>query len=161
MGITSIKTLSMNPHFYSLLIQSFLTGYNNSCKIKMAFLVLPILLYSDSREKLIYANDRSRIDTLFQYSKEIRQCKISGRTRMASFVDRYNLLMPYCKDALIILSSEKKIAVLELEIMLIEKIEYKSFDGSIKEWLKCAYNLGRVFSKSSEEQVSFYLGVNE
>ena len=160
MGITSIKTLSMNPHFYSLLIQSFLTGYNNACRIKTAFLVLPILLHSDSCEKLLNANARSRIDTLFQSTNEIRQYEISGKTRMASFVERHNLLMPYCKDALIILSSENKIAVIGLELVLIEKIEYKNYDGSIKELLKCAYNLGRVFSKSSEEQVSFYLGVN-
>lgn len=160
MGITSIKTLSMNSHFYSLLIQSFLTGYNKACRIKTAFLVLPILLHSDSREKLINANTRSRMDTLFQSTKEIRQYEISGKIRMASFVERYNLLMPYCKDALIILSSENKITVSGLELVLIEKNEYKNYDGSIKEWLKCAYNLGRVFSKSSEEQVSFYLGVN-
>lgn len=82
MGITSIKTLSMNPHFYSLLIQSFLTGYNNACRIKTAFLVLPILLHSDSREKLLNANARSRIDTLFQSTKEIRQYEISGKTEL-------------------------------------------------------------------------------
>ena len=56
----------MNPHFYSLLMQSFLSGYEKPCEIKLPFMAIPILLYAESREKLVNANRRSRIDTLFQ-----------------------------------------------------------------------------------------------
>ena len=55
----------MNPHFYSLLMQSFLSGYEKPCEIKLPFMAIPILLYAESREKLVNANRRSRIDTLF------------------------------------------------------------------------------------------------
>ena len=42
MSINNIKKLSMNPHFYSLLMQSFLSGYEKPCEIKLPFMAIPI-----------------------------------------------------------------------------------------------------------------------
>ena len=139
MSITNIKKLSMNTHFYSLLIQGFLSGYDKPCEMKLPFMALPILLYVESREKLVTANKRSRIDTLFQSSQIIEESKISGKTRLSGYVDRYNSLKPYCKEALIILSSEDKIVFNNHKIRLIKKIEYKNFEGTIRDWIKCAF----------------------
>ena len=108
----------MNPHFYSLLMQSFLSGYEKPCEIKLPFMAIPILLYAESREKLVNANRRSRIDTLFQSPQIIDERKISGKTRLSGYVDRYNSLKPYCKEAIIILFSER----LSLSRKLITKI---------------------------------------
>lgn len=108
MSINNIKKLSMNPHFYSLLMQSFL----------------------------------------------------SGKTRLSGYIDRYNSLKPYCKEAIIILSSEGKIAFNNHKIVLIKKIDYKDFEGAIKDWIKCAFYLGVVFSKTTEDHLSFFLGVD-
>lgn len=150
----------MNPHFYSLLMQSFLSGYEKPCEIKLPFMAIPILLYAESREKLVNANKRSRIDTLFQSPQTINENKISGKTRLSGYVDRYNSLKPYCKEAIIILSSEKKIAIEKHKIFLLQKIDYKGFEGDIREWIKCAFYLGVVFSKSTEDHLSFFLGVD-
>lgn len=160
MSINNIKKLSMNPHFYSLLIQSFLSGYEKPCEIKLPFMAIPILLYSESREKLVNANKRSRIDTLFQSSQVIEDNKISGRTRLSGYIDRYNSLKQYCKEALIILSSEDKIVLDDYKIILTRKIDYKKFEGTIKDWIKCAFYLGVVFSKTTDEHLSFFLGVD-
>lgn len=160
MSITNIKKLSMNTHFYSLLIQGFLSGYDKPCEMKLPFMALPILLYVESREKLVTANKRSRIDTLFQSSQIIEESKISGKTRLSGYVDRYNSLKPYCKEALIILSSEDKIVFNNHKIRLIKKIEYKNFEGTIRDWIKCAFYLGAVFSKTTEDHLSYYLGVD-
>lgn len=160
MSINYIKRLSMNPHFYSLLMQSFLSGYEKPCEIKLPFMAIPILLYAESREKLVNANKRSRIDTLFQSPQTINENKISGKTRLSGYVDRYNSLKPYCKEAIIILSSEKKIAIEKHKIFLLQKIDYKGFEGDIREWIKCAFYLGVVFSKATEDHLSFFLGVD-
>lgn len=160
MSIINIKKLSMNTHFYSLLIQGFLSGYDKPCEMKLPFMALPILLYVESREKLVTANKRSRIDTLFQSSQIIEESKISGKTRLSGYVDRYNSLKPYCKEALIILSSEDKIVFNNHKIRLIKKIEYKNFKGTIRDWIKCAFYLGVVFSKTTEDHLSYYLGVD-
>ena len=150
----------MNPHFYSLLIQSFLSGYEKPCEIKLTFMAIPILLYAESREKLINANKRSRIDTLFHSSQTIGENKISGKTRLSGYVDRYNLLKQYCKEAIIILSSEKKIVLKDHKIFLIQKNDYKNFKGNIREWIRGAFYLGVVFSKATEDHLSFFLGVD-
>ena len=112
------------------------------------------------QEKLVNANRRSRIDTLFQSPQIIDERKISGKTRLSGYVDRYNSLKPYCKEAIIILSSEGKIAFNNHKIVLIKKIDYKDFEGAIKDWIKCAFYLGVVFSKTTEDHLSFFLGVD-
>lgn len=150
----------MNTHFYSLLIQGFLSGYGKPCEIKLAFMALPVLLYAESREKLVTANKRSRIDTLFQSPQNVGENKISGKTRLSGYVDRYNMLKPYCKETLIILFSEDKIVINNRKILLIKEIEYKNYEGTIKEWIKCAFYLGVVFSKTNEDHLSYFLGVD-
>ena len=124
MSISNIRKLSMNPHFYSLLIQSFLSGYEKPCEIKLPFMALPILLYSESRDKLVNASVRSRIDTLFQSPQIVEENVISGKTRLSGYLDRYNSVKSSCKKAIIILSSEDKIAINEHKIILLQKIDY-------------------------------------
>ncbi len=160
MSINNIKKLSMNPHFYSLLIQSFLSGYEKPCEMKLPFMAIPILLYAESREKLVTANKRSRIDTLFQSSQIVEESKISGRTRLSGYIDRYNSLKPYCKEAIIILSSADKIVIDNHKIVLIQEVNYKNFEGIIRDWIKCAFYLGIVFSKTTKDHLSFFLGVD-
>ena len=151
----------MNPHFYSLLIQSFLSGYEKPCEIKLPFMALPILLYSESRDKLVNASVRSRIDTLFQSPQIIEENVISGKTRLSGYLDRYNSVKSFCKQAIIILSSEDKIVINEHKIILLQKIDYKIYKNTmVREWLKCAFYLGVVFSKTTEDHLSYYLGVN-
>ena len=79
MSISHIKCLSLNPHFYALLIQAFLSGYEKPCEVKLPFMALPILMYAESREKLTTANSRSRIDTLFRSPQPIGVAKFLGK----------------------------------------------------------------------------------
>lgn len=159
MSISKIKTLSLNPHFYSLLMQSFLSGYGKPCELRLAFMSIPILLYSDSRDKLKNANKASRIDTLFKSPQFIREVSISGKTRLSGYLERYDYLKPYCKEAIIILASEKKLAIEGKNLVLLQKLDYKKFNGIVKEWMKCAFYLGVIFSKSTVDHLSYFLGI--
>ena len=160
MSIENIKRLSMNTHFYSLLIQSFLTGYEKPCELKLVFMALPILIHKESREKLCNANIKSRIDTLFQSELVVGNSKISGRTRLTGYIDRYNALKPYSKESIIILCSENKVVINnEHKLIVVKKIDYKSFSGIVKNWVKCAYYLGIIFSKTTDDHLSYFLGV--
>lgn len=160
MSIENIKRLSMNTHFYSLLIQSFLTGYEKPCEFKLVFMALPILIHKESREKLCNANIKSRIDTLFQSEQVVGNSKISGRTRLTGYIDRYNALKPYSKESIIILCSENKVVINnEHKLIVVKKIDYKSFFGIVKNWVKCAYYLGIIFSKTTDDHLSYFLGV--
>lgn len=160
MSIENIKRLSMNTHFYSLLIQSFLTGYEKPCELKLVFMALPILIHKESREKLCNANIKSRIDTLFQSEQVVGNSKISGRTRLTGYIDRYNALKPYSKESIIILCSENKVVINnEHKLIVVKKFDYKSFSGIVKNWVKCAYYLGIIFSKTTDDHLSYFLGV--
>ena len=160
MSIENIKRLSMNTHFYSLLIQSFLTGYEKPCELKLVFMALPILIHKESREKLCNANIKSRIDTLFQSEQVVGNSKISGRTRLTGYIDRYNALKPYSKESIIILCSENKVVINnEHKLIVVKKIDYKSFSGIVKNWVKCANYLGIIFSKTTDDHLSYFLGV--
>lgn len=159
MSVSKIKSLSVNPHFYALLLQGFLSGYEKPCEIKLLFWALPILLTGDSRKKLETANKNSRFGTLFQTPISIEDEKISGKTRLSGYIDKYNSIKPFCKEAIIILSSEGKIILNDFKITLVENIDYKNFDGSVKSWVKSAFYLGIIFSKATDDLLSYFLGV--
>ena len=98
--------------------------------------------------------------TLFQSDQVVGDSKISGRTRLTGYIDRYNALKPYSKESIIILCSENRVAINnEYKLIVLKKIEYKSFSGIVKKWLKCAYYLGLIFSKTTGDHLSYFLGV--
>lgn len=160
MSIKHIKNISMNPHFYAFLMQCFLSGYGKPCDIKSPFVAVPILLYSESREKLVNANKKSRIETLFESPKMVEDSLISGKTRFSGYLERYNYLQSHCKKAMIILASEDKIIIEKKKIILIKEIDYRKFSGAIRDWAKCAYYLGILFAKTTEEHLNYFLGVD-
>lgn len=159
MSIRQIKKLSMNEHYYALMLQCFLTGYGSPCHLKMAFMSLPILMYSESREKLKTANKASRIDTVFSSKQQVQGADISGRERLSGYAQRYDMLLPYCKKAVIILSSEGKASITGREISLLKTSDYKAYTGEVREWLRCAFYLGMLFSKTTYDHLAYYLGV--
>lgn len=159
MSIRQIKKLSMNEHYYALMLQCFLSGYGRPCQLKMAFMSLPILMYSESREKLKTANKASRIDTIFSSKQQVQGVDISGRERLSGYAYRYEMLLPYCKKAVIILSSEGKASITGSEINLLKFSDYRAYAGEVKEWLRCAYYLGILFSKTTYDHLAYYLGV--
>lgn len=53
-------------------------------------MAIPTLLYAESREKLVNANRRSRIDTLFQSPQIIDESKIPCRTNRNDILSDFN-----------------------------------------------------------------------
>lgn len=160
MNIENIKTLSMNPHFFKHLIICFLSGYGKPCDLKLIFMILPILLYSPSREKLTTAKSTSRLESLFKAQVDVDgNIKLSGKTRLSGFLSRYDMLQPATKQALIILHNEELISIEGRYIRANRATSYKDYNKSISSWMKSAYYLGVVFSKSTEDHISFFLGV--
>ncbi|WP_297430410.1 three component ABC system middle component [Clostridium sp.] len=161
MSIEHIQRLSMNPHFYGVLLQAFLSGYNKPCDVRSVFMALPILLYSESRKKLLRANNRSKMETLFNSSEVIGEdFNISGKVRLSGYIQRFEELKTSCKKALIILYSDKKIFLSNYKIILIKPVSYSDYEGTIKNWIRAAYYLGIVFAKTSEDHLNYFLGVD-
>ncbi len=151
MSIENIKILSNNPHFSALLLQSFLTGYEKSCDMALLGIVLPILFNVNARNKLERANMKSSVNSLFLFSQQGTQ--LSGQANLAGFWNRYEILRENTNYAIIILSSEGKIELQNSYITLKQLIQYENYDGSVKLWLRCAYYLGVVLNKASNEEI--------
>lgn len=160
MSISKIKELSMNPHFYALLMQGVLSGYEKPCTIKLLFMSLSILLHDESRDKLYCAKTNSSFSSLFESGLVVEEKKLSGKVRLVGFLERYNFLIPYCKEAIIILFSENKIEFNDYKIINKEKINYKTYNGIMKKWMKTAIYLGKLLSNTTNETLSYFLGVN-
>ena len=162
MSIEHIQILSMNSHFYGMLLQGFLSGYNKPCEARLVVMALPILLYSESRKKLSNANSRSKMETLFnKYEKLDNDMKISGKVRLSGYLKRFEELKIYSKKSLIILYSEKKVIIKENKIFLLKPIKYLDFGSTVREWIKAAHYLGVVFAKSNEDHLHYFLGVDK
>lgn len=149
----------MNSHFLALLVQNFLTGYNKPCELRLPFMALPILLYKDSREKLLHANRNSKLESLFKSSQKTNEYNISDKTRLSGFVSRYEMLKDYGKKTIIILASEEKIVIRDYKIILLQPADYNQYQGSVRTWTRCAYYLGNVFAKTNEDHLAYFLGV--
>lgn len=143
------------------IIQHFLDGYNSPVDFDIMFYILPIILYEDSREKLVKANNRCRLDTLFGkkdiFANDIG-CKLSGKVKMSGFLNRYEELKELTGQAIIVLYNEGKI-VIDKKVKLIERDNYRNYDGRFKEFLRASYYLGVIFSKTSLEYINDFLGV--
>ena len=100
------------------------------------------------------------MDTLFETTREIEQERISGKTRLAGYIARYNKFKSYCKEAIIILSSIGEIEIKGNKIELKQKEAYTKYKGTVRDWMRSAYYLGMLFSKTTHEQLSYYLGVD-
>ena len=37
--------------------------------------------------------------------------------------------------------------------------DYKAYTGEVREWLRCAFYLGMLFSKTTYDHLAYYLGV--
>ncbi len=72
-------------------------------------------------KKLVNANRRSRIDTLFQSLKLLMNVRFLVKQGYLAMLTDIIPLKPYCKEAIIILSSEGKIAFNNHKIVLIKK----------------------------------------
>jgi len=163
MSIESIRALSMNPHFMARLIQAFLCGYGDACNVQKIFLAMPILYHEPARQKLFTAKSSSRIESLYSGKKPLVGGEsISERVRMAGFEERYKILLPYVKHAIIVGCNEKVISLnSDNQLRYVSKLDYKdrSLKQSISQWIRAAYYLGMTFKKATPEQLSHILEV--
>ncbi|MET0018022.1 three component ABC system middle component [Oscillibacter sp.] len=160
MSLKNIETLSLNPHFFKHMIICFLSGYGKPCDLKLIFMVLPILLYAPSRKKLASAKSTSRLESLFRAQVEVDgKIKLSGKTRLSGFMSRYKMLQPATKKTIIILHNQGLISINGRYIVTNKTVSYKDYSIFISSWMKAAYYLGVVFSKSTEDHITYFLGV--
>ncbi|HDR7805739.1 MULTISPECIES: three component ABC system middle component [Bacillus] len=153
MSIKSIQVISLNPFFTSKIIQSFLTGYGKEkVDLSLLYLVLPFIMFKESRDVLSSANKKSSIYSLYYKN-------LNKRTALINFNRKYERMKGLTNESLIVASNEEAIN-LEEKITLLKELHYQSEkDKYIKKYYKAAYYLGVILSKVSYIEVYRKLGV--
>lgn len=164
MSVELLGTLSLNPFLMQGILQNFLQGYGGEADFDIVFYVLPIILYKESRDKLVTANIKCRVDTLFGSKEKLEydsKNKISSMTRLGGFTERFHKLQKLTKQTIIVLCNEGKIKLGE-KIMLLRQDKYSNYNGGkeYKTTLRAAYYLGVMFANTPIELLNDYLGVS-
>lgn len=144
-----IKILNTNPFFCSLLFQAFYKGFEKKqCSILLQYLVLPIVLYSETRNTL------EKLTTKTDFENYVE----SNKLYLIELQDRIWELKNLTNRTLIYLHSHNKIN-LDAEIEILEPITYENFSDEIKTNLRASHYLGYLFSNMETSEVYRTLNV--
>lgn len=158
-SVESIFTISYNPIFMSEIVTAFIHGYIEKSgrfpSVLLINLVLPIILYKPSREKLCKANSRSSIRTTFQTNDE-------NFINLGGLQVRYENLKNLSNESLIITINKWGIKIdddmnLVLDTKSIKEIKkYLNYNNC---YLRAAKYLGIIFDGINVRDIYRRLGV--
>ena len=99
-------------------------------------MAIPILLYAESREHLVKANKRSRIETVLRtpsnYWRKARFLEKQDYLAMSTGIIHLNHIV---KKQLLSCIFRRKIAINNHKIVLIKEINYKDYEGLLENGL--------------------------
>jgi hypothetical protein len=144
-----IQKVNVNPFLGGLILKAFFKGYNNSkCSLLMMYLVLPAILYSDTREIL------SKLTTKNSLQAAIKVNKVA----FIGFQERVWAMRKLTHLSLINLDSKKDISFGAM-IQVINALDYSKYEEDIRNYLKAAHYLGVLFAKEDIENIFKHLKV--
>jgi hypothetical protein len=152
-NLYSIKMLSLNPFFMSLILQHFLSGYKEKkVEFHLLYLVFPIIFYKPSREFLFRANKKSSIFSMFLDDVE-------SRILLGGIQERYYYFKEITDEAIIIAANEGKISI-NTKVSLLKKVDYEKIKvADVRYYFRAAYYLGVIFSRTNYVDIFRKLGV--
>ncbi len=146
-------TLSLNPFWLAELIEHFVDGYSKPTPFQLAFLMVPLVLRSESRLNLRNLNKNSTIYSAFLDSADKRKRVSALQIGVENYRD-------YTKDAFVVYASKGN----EFDVLMNNSDSFvsragKTTDTAVKDYFKAAYNLGLVFAKEDLACCFYKLGV--
>ena len=140
MNVKDIRLLSYNSFFCSELIRYFLKGFDKEeCDINLLYLLLPLVLYQDTRKILSYTK-KNNFNDVFE-DKDI--------THVAKYIER---LKELTNDSLILICHKNYVTINQniLQLHYSKEISYTKYsqDSILREYYKSAYKLGALFTNS-------------
>ncbi len=144
-----INKVNVNPFFCSLIFQSFYKGYENEkCSILLHYLVLPFILYSDIREIFSSITVRNNLENVIK----------SNKVAFADIQDRVWTMKKLTDLTLINLHSQQKIT-LKADIEIHESVDYVYYNADIKQYLRSASYVGKLFKNEVKSDIFKHLKV--
>ena len=138
-----IYKLNVNPFLNGLIIQAFYSGYKKKdCSLLLHYIILPIILNGDLRQKLMYSNKNLSID---EFVKRTKVDLINLQENLWKSRDMTN-------EALIVLHNNGQIK-LSSSIQINDTIDYTNYNQDMRQYLRSATYLGILFSNESIENI--------
>ncbi len=132
-----IQVLNVNPFFCSLILQAFYKGYDKSqCEVLIHYLILPILLFNETRKPLTEINIKTNFEKYIE-SNKIHLLEL--QEKIWNFKDLTN-------QTLIYLHNHNKIK-LDAKVEVLEEISYENYTDDLKSFLRAAHYWGFLLSK--------------
>jgi hypothetical protein len=153
MDIESVKIISYNPYFCNNLIPFFINGLEKKeCQISLVYLLFPMVLHRDSREKLSKANSRSSIFTLFSDNE---YAGIEYRVEDFETLTNQSLILATNRHYLKIDNDKIKLRKSIKVDHLTEK------DKLIRQYYKASFEFGRILNGHSIIDIFIKLGIRK
>jgi len=144
-----IQILNTNPFFCGLIFQSFYKGYEKkTCALLLHYLVLPIILFNDTRQILIGITKREDFN---KFVNENKLTFIDLQTKIWNMKTITNLTLIY-------LQNHEKIK-LKSDVEIFQNISYEKYSEDLKIYLRSAYYLGYLLTNKETQQVFKTLNV--
>jgi hypothetical protein len=144
-----IQILNANPFFCGLIFQSFYNGYEKeNCPLFLHYIVLPIILFNDTRQIL------SEITKKVDFDKFVNENKLVFIDLQTKIWNMKNLT----NTTLIYLHNHKKIE-LKANIEILHNLSYEKYSEDLNNYLRSAYYLGLLLTKEETRQVFKTLNV--
>lgn len=144
------------PQWVATILYLFISGaqkINNSIKLELVYLVLPLIIEDKIRERLNKAISTSSFQSIFE--KEMND----KREYYANISERVRSFSKITNNGLILLGNETEIKFGE-NITVLKPTKYTKFHSSTgSEFYKAAYYLGLIFAKEDSRTIFLKLGV--
>ncbi len=144
-----INKVNVNPFFASLIFQSFYYGYESGkCSILLHYLVLPLTMYSETRNIFSKVNVRNNIGKVVKTNK----------LEFSDMQDKVWALKKLTDLALVNLHN-KQIISLQAVVEVYNKINYEQHNSEIRDHLRSATYVGKLFKNETESDIFKHLKV--
>ncbi len=144
-----IQILNANPFFCGLIFQSFYKGYEKeNCPLLLHYLVLPIILFNDTRQILTEITKRE------DFNKFVNENKLT-------FIDLQTKIwnmQSITNSTLIYLHNHEKIK-LKSDVEILQNLSYEKYFDDLKIYLRSAYYLGYLLKNEETQQIFKTLNV--
>ncbi len=144
-----IHKMNVNPFWGSLIFRAFYQGYGKpECALLYHYVILPMVLYSDLRVKLMRITKRATLSH-FRYNNKLE------------FVDFQNRIwqQKHLTDLSLLVLANQQIVDLKQNVQIKQTFDFENYSADVKEYFRAACRLGVMLKKEPVKDVYKILNV--
>ncbi len=141
--------MNVNPFWGSLILRAFYQGYGKSeCPLLYHYVILPMVLYSDLRVKLMRITKRATLSH-FRHNNKLE------------FVDFQHRIwqQKHLTDLSLLVLTNQQIIDLKQNVQIKQTFDFENYSADVKEYFRAACRLGVMLKEEPVKDVYKILNV--